>query len=279
MRLLQTLFVLLCCTIYGCQSDTSTSVSASIPKSNAVASTVRTVKDSTPDAILETPVYPYTLEELIGKFEPAQHPDFVKMDNKYTDRPNLYLRKAAYDSYKKMHAAAQAAGIKLVIRSAARNFDYQKGIWERKWTGKTKIDGQDISKTISDPVTRAQKILLYSSMPGTSRHHWGTDIDLNSFNNEYFESGVGKKVYEWLVENAPQYGFCQPYIAKGEDRPNGYEEEKWHWSYLPIAQPLTDLAAAKLKDQMIQGFKGAATAKEIGVVEKYVLGIADRCRH
>lgn len=219
----------------------------------------------------------YTLEELMGKFNPAEHPDFIKMDNKYTDKPNLYLRKAAYESYQKMYAAAKADGIKLTIRSATRNFNYQKGIWERKWTGKTKVRGKDISQTIKDPVLRAKEILLYSSMPSTSRHHWGTDIDLNSFNNEYFAQGTGKKVYDWLTANASKYGFCQPYTAKGIARPHGYEEEKWHWSYLPIAQPLTDLAEAQLKDGMIDGFKGAETATEIGVVEKYVLGIARRC--
>lgn len=221
----------------------------------------------------------YTLDELMGKFKPSEHPDFVKLDNKYTDKPNLYLRKATYESYKKMHAAAKADGINFTIRSATRNFNYQKGIWERKWTGKTKVEGgQDLSKTTPPNAERAKKILLYSSMPGTSRHHWGTDIDLNSFSNKYFESGKGLKEYEWLQANAAQYGFCQSYSPKGAERPHGYEEEKWHWSYLPIAQPLTNLAKAQLKDEMISGFQGAATATEIGVVEKYVLGINPSCK-
>ncbi|NJK84501.1 MAG: M15 family metallopeptidase [Saprospiraceae bacterium] len=47
--------------------------------------------------------------------------------------------------------------------------------------------------TTPNPQERALKILKYSSMPGTSRHHWGTDIDLNSFSNSYFEQGEGKK--------------------------------------------------------------------------------------
>lgn len=221
----------------------------------------------------------YTLDELMGKFKPSEHPDFVKLDNKYTDKPNLYLRQAAYESYKKMYTAAKADGINFTIRSATRNFNYQKGIWERKWTGKTKVEGgQDLSKTTKPTAERAKKILLYSSMPGTSRHHWGTDIDLNSFNNKYFETGKGLREYEWLQANAAKYGFCQPYSPKGTERPHGYEEEKWHWSYLPIAQPLTNLAKAKLKDNMISGFQGAATATEIGVVEKYVLGIAPVCK-
>lgn len=221
----------------------------------------------------------FTVDYIMGHFEPAQHPDFTKIENRYADREGLYLRKDAYTAYLKMYEAAQAEGIRLVIRSATRNFDYQKGIWEAKWNGRRKLsNGQDASQAYPKPKDRALKILEYSSMPGTSRHHWGTDIDLNAFNNKYFESGAGLVVYEWLQENAPSFGFCQPYSPKGEERPYGYNEEKWHWSYLPIAQPLTALAAEALKDKMIEGFDGAEAATQIGVVEKYVLGINKACK-
>jgi len=58
---------------------------------------------------------------------------------------------------------------------------------------------------------------------------------------------------------------------------SGYEEEKWHWSYLPLARKLTALAKAELKDEDISGFLGAETAPEIKVVERYVLGINPAC--
>ena len=115
-------------------------------------------------------------------------------------------------------------------------------------------------------------------MPGTSRHHWGTDIDLNSFENSWFESGEGLVVYNFLVENAEKFGFCQPYTPKGESRPNGYEEEKWHWSYMPVSGRLTGLAESILRDTAISGFQGAEAAAEIQVVEHYVLGINPDCR-
>jgi LAS superfamily LD-carboxypeptidase LdcB len=114
-------------------------------------------------------------------------------------------------------------------------------------------------------------------MPGTSRHHWGTDIDLNAFTNTYFESGAGYKIYQWLLTNAASYGFCQPYTKKGVNRPSGYEEEKWHWSYLPISVALTQQAAQTLTDDQIKGFKGAEVAETIKVVQNYVLGIEPRC--
>ena len=223
--------------------------------------------------------YDFDLDYLMGKYDPANHPDFTEIPARYADRSGLYLRQDVLEAYLEMYEVAKAAGINLVIRSAARNFDYQKGIWERKWTGASAVGGQDLSQTLPDPVARARKILEYSSMPGTSRHHWGTDIDLNYFENSDFESGVGLRIYEWLDANAGDFGFCQVYSAKGVNRPDGYNMEKWHWSYIPVADVLTDLAARELQDSMISGFAGSEAAVRIGVVEKYVLGINPECRH
>lgn len=219
----------------------------------------------------------FTVAYLMGKFDPAKHPSFIKIVPPYADNNERFLRKDTYEAFKKMHDAAQKDGIKLTIISATRNFEAQKGIWEAKWTGERLVDDQDISKTIVDPKQRALKILEYSSMPGSSRHHWGTDIDLNNLNDAHFQSGEGKKVYQWLRTHAHEYGFCQPYSPKGADRPDGYNEEKWHWSYMPVSKKLTALAAQKLKDDMIAGFKGAEAAKSIGIVKKYVLGINQEC--
>ncbi|MCH2081410.1 MAG: M15 family metallopeptidase [Saprospiraceae bacterium] len=225
------------------------------------------------------PPFNITSAYVMGKFDPAKDSSFVVIDVKYADRAGLYLRTETYEAFKKMHQAAVEDGIKLIIRSATRNFDYQKGIWERKWTGVRKVDGKNLSKAIPDPKMRALKILEQSSMPGTSRHHWGTDIDFNSFNNNYFEKGEGLKIYQWLQANAAEYGFCQTYSPKGEGgRPEGYNEEKWHWSYLPIAVSLTNFAKENLTDDMIKGFRGAEVAPEIGIVKKYVLGINPLCQ-
>lgn len=223
--------------------------------------------------------YAYTMEYLTGKFDPARHVDFIKIDPQYADRGGMYLRKDAYDAFIEMHRAAAKDGINLVIRSATRNFEAQKGIWEAKWNGSRKIEnGKDAKVTYPDPATRALKILEYSSMPGTSRHHWGTDIDLNNFNNEWFSKGEGLRLYEWLSSNAANFGFCQPYTEKGTARPDGYNEERWHWSYTPVSKELLEQAEAQLKDGDISGFQGAATAPEIEVVRKYVLGINQACR-
>ena len=211
----------------------------------------------------------------MGKFEPTKHEKFIQVASKYANgRKDRWLRKEAYAAFLKMYEAAKKEGIELKVLSATRNFAAQKGIWEGKWTGTRLHESKEnLAKTTSDPTKRALKILKWSSMPSTSRHHWGTDMDLNAFKNEFFEKGEGLKIYNWLKTNAATYGFCQPYSPKDTKRPNGYNEEKWHWSYLPISKQLTELARREMKDELIKGFKGAETAQEIGVVEKYILGI------
>ena len=239
------------------------------------------IKKSSENKVQETAksVEMKTLDEVMGKFDPSQHEDFILVDQKYADQAGRIMHKEAYQAFISMWEHAQKDGINLQIKSATRNFDYQKGIWERKWTGKRKVEGHSLAESIPNHTHRALKILEYSSMPGTSRHHWGTDIDINAFENEYFESGQGKKEYDWLVKNAPNYGFCQPYTAKDEHRPNGYNEEKWHWSYLPVANQYLAKAKNNMNDSMISGFQGSETAVEIGVVEKYILGINKSCKH
>ena len=216
------------------------------------------------------------IEYIMGHFEPSEHEDFVLIPTEYASREGLYLRKETLLDYIRMHNHAAVDGISFTIRSATRNFEYQKGIWERKWTGQTILSDGTSAAEIEAEAERASKILLYSSMPGTSRHHWGTDIDLNSFDNSYFETGQGLLEYQWLLEHASEYGFCQSYTDKSGGR-TGYEEEKWHWTYTPIITELTVYAQQFLKDDMIKGFMGAETAPDIAVVKNYVLGIDQNC--
>lgn len=216
---------------------------------------------------------------LLGKFTVSRQAGFVKISKKYASRSGMYMQSLAYDAFRAMYRDAKTKGINLKILSATRNFAHQKSIWEAKWTGKRQVGGvRNIHRVVKEPVARARKILEYSSMPGSSRHHWGTDIDLNAFNNHYFATGIGKKTYNWLVNNAPRYGFCQPYTAKSAQRPFGYNEEKWHWSFQPLSQYYTEQAELRLSDTKFRGFKGSETAARIGVLKHYVLGINADCR-
>jgi len=234
----------------------------------------------TPKEALEVPAY-VDLDFVMGKFEPKKRDDFSEIDIKYADREGRYMQRDAYKAFKEMHAAAKADGISLKIKSAARNFDYQKGIWERKWNGATLLEGKDnAAKVFPNFIERAVAILKYSSMPGSSRHHWGTDIDINSFTNRYFESGQGKVEFDWLEANAEKYGYCRrrPYTKLGSDRSSGYQEEKWHWSYRPVADFCTKYAEENLKDEMITGFQGSEVASKINIKENYILGISSKCK-
>lgn len=208
----------------------------------------------------------FTREELLGRFDPAAHPDFRSVPTAWTDKEEIYLRAEVLEAYGRMREAAQADGIALLIRSATRNFDYQRGIWERKWERPQYMGWQAVDK--------ARDILTYSAMPGASRHHWGTDIDLNSFENDWFESGEGAAVYAWLTAHARDYGFHQVYDDKSTGR-TGYELERWHWSYLPIAGPMLAAFNAKvgLSDLTDAPFSGAETADSLRVLSDFVNGV------
>lgn len=204
----------------------------------------------------------FTDDELMGRFEPSKHPGFSKVPAGFSTRKNDYLRTEVLVAFMKMTAAAKADGVDLLIVSATRNFNRQVVIWERKW------DTFGGSKR-----KRAAKILRYSSMPGTSRHHWGTDFDLNSVNPSYFNTKKGKKVYEWLRLNAYKFGFFQPYQTYPEIDRSGYEEEKWHWSYYPTASVLLAEYNARIDEDKIEDFDGSKYAERSRVLPDYVNGI------
>jgi zinc D-Ala-D-Ala carboxypeptidase len=84
-------------------------------------------------------------------------------------------------------------------------------------------------------------------------------------------------LYDWMQAHAHEFGFCQVYNSKLA-RPNGYNEEKWHWSYMPIASKILSIAKTQLNNKMISGFKGAETAKDIDMVSNYILSIKDNCK-
>ena len=198
---------------------------------------------------------------VLGKFNYKKDSNFIKVSSKYSPK-SIYLNKEVYMSFIKMFDAAKKENIELKILSGTRNFNHQKSIWERKWNKYKSLE----------PIKRAKKILEFSSMPTTSRHHWGTDLDLNNFNNSYFEKGKGLKEYNWLVKNANNYGFYQVYTSKKNGR-TGYNLEKWHWSYLPLASEYLKFYNENITYKDITGFKGSELAKEARMIEDYVNGI------
>ena len=192
---------------------------------------------------------------------------FTKVSLKHASKV-VYLKKETYNAFKKMHTEANKNGINLIIISGTRNFYEQKIIWERKWNTYKNLP----------PLNRAKKILEFSSMPTTSRHHWGTDIDLINLNNTYFNTGKGEKAYNWLIKNANKYGFYQVYTDKKNGR-TGYNLEKWHWSYLPLASQYLKYYNNNISYNDIKDFKGANLAKEALMITNYVNGVSKKIKN
>lgn len=221
---------------------------------------------------------PVSRELLLGQVDAASYADFSLVDLQYASREGMYMQKEAYAAFMAMFDAALQDGLRLQIVSAFRSFDRQKRIWESKWNGQQILQGHLLATEIDDPRERALEILRFSAMPGTSRHHWGTDIDLNSLDNRYFDQGEGKLIFEWLRNNASRFGFCQPYSAKGEARTEGYEEERWHWSYMPLSSVYLSRYQQIIGYADIQGFSGWETAEIIDVIRLYVESINPDCK-
>lgn len=167
-----------------------------------------------------------------------------------------------YEPLLNMIHAAKKDGINLTVVSAYRSYDRQKQIWERKW-----------GDTPDDDVNKALEILNWSSFPGTSRHHWGTDVDFNSVDTDYWTHGTGLKTYEWLQANAASFGFCQTY---GKGRNHGYNDEAWHWSHIPTAKQYYAQVNHPQTQQLLlnQGVKGSTALAEVNLLE-YITGISD----
>ncbi|OGI94345.1 hypothetical protein A3A03_03340 [Candidatus Nomurabacteria bacterium RIFCSPLOWO2_01_FULL_40_18] len=215
---------------------------------------------------------------LMGKFDSAKREDFILIPKEYTLGSNkMYARKETYVAFLEMRKSALFQDVDLRVVSATRNFDYQKELWNNKWNGKTLVNGKDLSKSIPDGLERFEKILEFSAAPGTSRHHWGTDLDINGVSPTYFDTKEGKIQYEWLVQNAPLFGFCQVYNQRDENRPAGYSEEKWHWSYLPLSRTFTQDYERLIKETDITGFDGDEYAPYLNLIQNYVLSINPEC--
>ncbi len=206
----------------------------------------------------------YLKQLLTGRVNFGSDSNFVKVPGAYTNR-YMYLEKNTFTAFVKMHNAAKAEGVDLKIVSGGRTFGYQRRIWERKWL--------QYEKTMPDSA-KARDILRYSAMPSTSRHHWGTEVDINNLNNEYFDSGRGLREYQWLKDNAKRFGFWKVYTNKSINGRTGYEMERWHWSFLPVAIENTLNYARLITYEDLNGYSGSSESENLKVIEHYVFGVS-----
>jgi LAS superfamily LD-carboxypeptidase LdcB len=162
---------------------------------------------------------------------------------------------------------AGRAGFDLQLLSGFRSYEQQLSIWNRKASGKLAVLDSDAVPL--DIVTLSESelvfaILRWSALPGASRHHWGTDLDVYDANarpegyeielipEEVNPGGMFGPFHEWLdgrIAADTAFGFYRPY---DEDR-RGVAPERWHLSHVPTAAALLQgLTLDLLRDATLQ---------------------------
>ncbi len=170
------------------------------------------------------------------------------------------IHQGIIDDYKALELAAKNAGFDLEIASAYRSFERQSLIWNNKFSGMRPIlsisnEPVDISDLSEFEIIKA--IMLYSAMPGASRHHFGTDLDIYAPNMltkgqslqlepwEYNQSGPFYELNLWLEQNLLQFGFYRPY----KSFQGGVAPEAWHISHIKNSDKLMQVQS---KDNLIK---------------------------
>lgn len=166
-----------------------------------------------------------------------------------TDFQGYLVHKAIVPDLVRLQSAAQKAGFELAIASSFRSFERQLLIWNNKFTGVRPVLDQHeqiVDMTQLSERERVFSILLFSALPGASRHHWGTDLDIYDRNavsddyqvkleqHEYDEGGPFYSFNQWLNEQLPQLGFFKPYHRYL----GGVAAEPWHISHIKQSQKI-----------------------------------------
>ena len=230
---------------------------------------------STNDSQLSTLNFQLSKEILLGKFNPATDSNFVLIPEHMASNKSMYCHRETFQAYLAMRDSALRDGITLTIVSATRNFNRQKQIWDRKWNSNNAqctMHNAQLKDTTAD-ICKVRSIMRYSSMPGTSRHHWGTDLDFISVEPEDWTHGEGLRIYNWLCANAHKFGFFQPYTT--DPARTGYAEERWHWSYAPLSKPYLEAYRQKITAEDITGFSGSYLVDSLGIIQSHVFGISE----
>jgi len=168
-------------------------------------------------------------------------------------------------AFEKLCAEAKKRGFNPKIESGYRSFERQLLIWNEKVLGKRKIldkNGKPVSAVGLSEQELMKAILLWSALPGTSRHEWGTDIDVidaaavpEDYKAELTEEesfGVFGEFHKWLslqIESGNSFGFRRVFLRGiGNVQP-----EPWHLSYSPIAREFErDFMVKKLVERLCE---------------------------
>lgn len=233
------------------------------------------------DRALATLVPSLTPRQLTGR--DSQHVQEVT-------EPACVLHPAAVPALHAICAAAAADGLKLLPVSSFRDFERQLRIWNGKFLGERPVldaAGYALDVGRLNDAERVRAILVWSALPGASRHHWGSELDVvdgtvlatgyrpSLTREEFLPAGPFGRLAAWLDARCEEFGFFRPYDAwRG-----GVQPEPWHLSFAPIAVPaLAALEHSVLRDALaeadIQG-KAEILAQLPELHQRYVRGVGE----
>ena len=173
--------------------------------------------------------------------------------------PHHFLQAKAMKAFQGLQQSAVKNGFNLQPASSFRDFARQQLIWNGKFNGERKVHddvGNALDLSRLDDWQKSQAILRWSALPGASRHHWGTEIDIfdpdllpqgQSLQLEPWESEKGGYFFElseFLTENLPHFDFSLPFIQMPAEKKIG--REPWHISYMPLAEKAKQLFSAEV---------------------------------
>ncbi len=165
---------------------------------------------------------------------------------------NHRLQFNATKAFLAMQQAAAKARFKLQSASAFRDFSRQLLIWNEKFSGKRPVldkHSQPIDICSLSEGELCETILHWSALPGASRHHWGTEIDIYDPLRipagqtlqlepwEYETGGYFAELNSWMTDNMATFDFYRPFTAKDA----GVADEPWHISYWPLSHEAEQL--------------------------------------
>ncbi|MCR4690267.1 MAG: M15 family metallopeptidase [Lachnospiraceae bacterium] len=124
-----------------------------------------------------------------------------------------------YPDLQQMFDDARSQGVYPFVREGYRTREEQQEILEQKT--KAYMNEGHLYFTAKK---LAQK---WVAAPGTSEHELGLAVDINADQ----EQSTSDEVYEWLAQNAWQYGFILRY-PQGKENVTGIDYEPWHYRYV-----------------------------------------------
>ncbi|MBO7179058.1 MAG: M15 family metallopeptidase [Clostridia bacterium] len=148
-------------------------------------------------------------------------PDSYNPDLVYVCGTSERLDSKVAKHYEKMFEAAQKDGVYLTPCSGYRSYDLQ----ERNYNNKIAYY-ESLGYSKEDAAVKAATIIM---PPGSSEHNLGYAMDIVCV-DEWFED---TDEFQWLMENAADYGFILRYPKDKQDITK-VTYEPWHWRYVGV---------------------------------------------